>query len=74
MTFLESAARGILPTEYAELITKPVTAQALAFNPALATVVNTGSKELQVPILNSDSRRRMGSRRRRNHPGRSVHR
>ncbi|XAS63107.1 phage major capsid protein [Micrococcaceae bacterium Sec5.8] len=55
MTFLESAAGGILPTEYAELITKPVTAQALAFNPALATVVNTGSKELQVPILNSDA-------------------
>ena len=55
MTFLESAANGILPTEYAALITKPLEAQAIAFNPAVATVVSTSSKDLQVPILESDA-------------------
>lgn len=55
MTFLSSGASGILPPEYSELITLPITAQALAFNPTLATVVSTGSTEFHIPILKEDA-------------------
>jgi HK97 family phage major capsid protein len=55
MTFLESAASGILPPEYAELITKPVEEKAIPFQSSIATVVGTGSKELQIPLLLEDA-------------------
>lgn len=55
MTFLEAAATGILPPEYSTLITGPVAALALPFDPALATVITTGSASLNVPILKKDA-------------------
>lgn len=55
MTLLEAAAGGILPPEYSALITTPITEQALAFNPALASTVSTSAAEFQVPILEEDA-------------------
>ncbi|WP_434619274.1 phage major capsid protein [Arthrobacter sp. A5] len=55
MSFLEAAASGILPPEYSALITGPVAALALPFDPALATVVTTGNATFNVPIVKKDA-------------------
>lgn len=55
MTFLRAAAGGILPPEYSELITVPITEQALAFQPQLATVVTTNSGTFNIPIVEEDA-------------------
>jgi HK97 family phage major capsid protein len=55
MTFLEAAAESILPTEYSDLITKPIAEQAIPFKESLATVVTTESKDMQIPILLEDA-------------------
>ena len=57
MTFLTSStgAGSILPEEYGALITDPLEAESIAFNPALATVVRTGSHTFNVPILKEDA-------------------
>lgn len=57
MTFLTSSTGtgGILPPEFGALITGPLTKEAIAFNPALATVVSTGSHTFNVPILKEDA-------------------
>lgn len=55
MTLLQAAAGGILPPEYAGLITGPITNEALAFNASLATVVTTGSASFNIPILKEDA-------------------
>ncbi|MFC3299791.1 phage major capsid protein [Arthrobacter agilis] len=55
MTLLSAAAGGILPPEYSELITKPITEQALAFQLALATAVTTGASTLNIPIVEEDA-------------------
>src|SRR5699024_2418340 len=42
---------GILPAEYSQLITDPVTAAALAFDDRVARTVRTSGREFRVPIL-----------------------
>lgn len=56
MTFLTSIAGngGILPPEYAGLITKPLTENALPFQSALATTLTTAKHELILPTLETD--------------------
>lgn len=56
MSFTTAApnAGAILPAEYAALITKPLMAQSLAFNPAIATVQDISSGEWRVPIVTKD--------------------
>lgn len=57
MTFLTSAAgnRGILPAEYSELITKPITEQALPFRPELASMLTTNKHEIIIPTVETDA-------------------
>lgn len=57
MTFLSSSAgaNSILPPAFGALITAPLAAQSIAFNPALATVVSTGSHTFSIPILKEDA-------------------
>lgn len=56
MTFLTTTASnsGILPSEYAQLITKPLTELALPFQPALATKLTTSATEIILPSIESD--------------------
>lgn len=56
MSFLttNTGTGGILPPEFAALITKPLTEHALAFDPALATVMNTEGHEIIIPGIASD--------------------
>ena len=56
MTMLSTAEsnHGILPPEFGELITKPVTEAALAFQPSVAEVNTTSSKTFRVPVLVED--------------------
>jgi len=56
MTFLTTTASnsGILPSEHAELITKPLTEQALAFNPALATTLTSEFHDIILPSIEKD--------------------
>lgn len=46
---------GILPPEYGNLIVEPVIADALAFDPDVATVVRTASTEFNIPVLREDA-------------------
>ena len=57
MTMLTSAEsnRGILPAEYSQLITDPVTESALAFDDRVARTVRTAGKEFRIPILVEDA-------------------
>lgn len=57
MTMLNSTdgATGILPTEYADLIVGPVTAEAVPFRTEVATTIRTASHEVRVPILREDA-------------------
>lgn len=56
MSFLTTTASnsGILPSEYAGLITKPLTEQALAFNPALTTVLHSERHDIILPSIEED--------------------
>lgn len=57
MTFLTSTAgaSSILPPAFSSLITAPLEAQSIAFNPALASPVTTGSHEFHIPILKANA-------------------
>lgn len=57
MTMLTSTegASAILPEEYASLITEPLQRDALAFNSAVATVLNISTNTMQVPVLREDA-------------------
>lgn len=55
MTLLEAAAGGILPQEYSDLVIKAIAAQALPFNPALASLVTTNSATFNIPIVEKDA-------------------
>jgi len=57
MTLLTTTSdvSGVLPPEFAALIEEPLADEALAFNPAVATVVRTGSTDLIVPIVREDA-------------------
>jgi HK97 family phage major capsid protein len=55
MTFLTSAASGITPEQYAELIAKPVADASLALDPLIATTITTTSTNLRIPILDEDA-------------------
>src|SRR5699024_11220610 len=46
---------GILPAEYSQLITVPVTEAALAFDDRVARTVRTAGREFRVPILVEDA-------------------
>ncbi|WP_183164579.1 phage major capsid protein [Arthrobacter oryzae] len=50
-----AGASSILPPEFSSLITAPLEAQSVAFNPALATPVTTGSHEFHIPILKANA-------------------
>lgn len=45
---------GILPPEYGSLVERPLRADALAFNPAVATTVATSSTTFHVPVVTDD--------------------
>lgn len=57
MTMLTSAEsnRGILPAEYSQLITDPVTEAAIAFDTRVAQTVRTDGKEFRIPVLVEDA-------------------
>ncbi|WP_043441846.1 phage major capsid protein [Arthrobacter sp. L77] len=55
MTLLEAAATGILPQEYSDLVIKAIAAEALAFNPALATLVTTNRATFNIPVVDEDA-------------------
>lgn len=57
MTFLTTTAgnESILPTEFADLITAPVLEQSIAFNPAVATTVQTAAHKFNIPVLREDA-------------------
>lgn len=45
---------AILPPEFGALVQGPIEATSLAFNPAVATVIQTNTHELRIPILAAD--------------------
>lgn len=57
MTLLTSSDRvtGLLPAEYAELLTKPLTEMALPFDPAISTAITTGAHTTRFPLVDEDA-------------------
>src|SRR4051794_39091099 len=54
MAFLSDAASGILsPEEIGQLIVRPIQDESVAMQ--VATVVNTGSRDFRIPVVDTDA-------------------
>ena len=49
-----ATANHILPPEFGSLIQRPIEAESVAMNPAVATTVTANAHELHIPILDTD--------------------